>query len=144
MILTKDYPQQGLTDAIRRGFDEMVDNVLNVVFIFRNLKQGRVGHSAFGGILPIAQTAYASASGGWVTLMQFLGFLSVNLAVINFLPIPPLDGGQFLFLAAEKIRGKPLPEPMRDALMMCGVIFVVGLVILVNGRDLFQFIASFF
>ena len=43
-------------------------------------------------------------------LIHFLGILSINLAVINFLPIPPLDGGQMVFLMAEKIRGRPLPE----------------------------------
>ena len=43
-------------------------------------------------------------------LIHFLGILSINLAVLNFLPIPPLDGGQMVFLIAEKVRGRPLPE----------------------------------
>ncbi len=58
----------------------------------------------------IAQVAYYAAGSGFTELISFLGVLSINLAVINFLPIPPLDGGQMLFLIAEKVRGRPLPE----------------------------------
>ena len=47
---------------------------------------------------------------GLTYLIHFLGMLSINLAVLNFLPIPPLDGGQMVFLVAEKIRGRPLPD----------------------------------
>ncbi len=140
----KDYPPQELVEALRRGFDETVEAATNIVFIFRNIGQGRVGRNAFSGILPIAQTAYAASSEGWVTLIHFLGFLSVNLAVLNFLPIPPLDGGQFLFLTAEKIRGKPLPESCLNTLMLAGVIFVIGLIIFINGNDIFRLISSYF
>jgi regulator of sigma E protease len=142
--LTTDFPAQGISEAFRRGFEETVDDAINVVFIFRNLSQGRVGGGVFNGIGPITQVAYLTASAGWVPFIHFLGILSVNLAVLNFLPIPPLDGGQFLFLAAEKIRGKPLPESWLNSLMILGMVVVVALILFVNGKDLYLFIASYF
>jgi regulator of sigma E protease len=143
LALAKKYPPQGLAESLRRGFDETVESALNVVFIFRNLGQGRVGYNTFSGILPIAQMAYVSASVGWVTFIHFLGMLSVNLAVLNFLPIPPLDGGQFLILAAEKVRGKPLPESWLNGLMLAGVVFVLALIILINGKDVWNLLSSY-
>ena len=68
--------------------------------------------------------------------------LSVNLAVLNFLPIPPLDGGQFVFLAAEKIRGRPLPERAQIFLMIAGIVFVVLLFVVVTFNDIVSLIVS--
>ena len=61
--------------------------------------------------------------------------LSVNLAVINFLPIPPLDGGQMAFLVAEKIRGRPLPESALAAGTWAGIVLVGLLMIFFLGQD---------
>ena len=83
---------------------------MSIYAMFRSLAQGRVGPGGVAGPLRIAQVAYDTARSSVTDLIHFLGILSINLAVINFLPIPPLDGGQMLFLAAEKIRGRPLPD----------------------------------
>ena len=77
---------------------------------FRSLREGQVSPKQLGGPIMIAQVAYSMADSGFTELIYFLGILSINLAVLNFLPIPPLDGGQMLFLIAEKVRGRPLPE----------------------------------
>jgi regulator of sigma E protease len=71
-------------------------------------------------------------------LIYFLGFISVNLAVINFLPIPPLDGGQMAFLAAEKIRGKPLPESALAPVIYTGILLIVCLFLFVTYQDVFR------
>jgi regulator of sigma E protease len=102
------------------------------------MSQGRVGRDAVGGIIPIAKMAYSSASGGWTTFLWFLGFLSVNLAVLNSLPIPVLDGGQFLFLTAEKVRGRPLPIRVLNFLRFGGLAFVLVLIVFINGNDLYN------
>ncbi len=74
--------------------------------MFRGMFQGRIGGDAVGGVIPIAQIAYEAASAGWTPFIHFLGVLSVSLAVLNFLPIPPLDGGQFTFLADREDPGQ--------------------------------------
>ena len=127
-----------------RGCEETVDSITSVFRIFRSMSQGRVGRDAVGGVIPIAKLAYDSASGGWTPFIQFLGFLSVNLAVLNSLPIPPLDGGQFLFLTAEKVRGRPLPEHALNFLRVAGLVFVLFLILFINGKDLFNVVKSYF
>ena len=68
-------------------------------------------------------------------LIHFLGILSINLAVLNFLPIPPLDGGQMVFLLAEKVRGRPLPDSALIAGTYAGLLFVLGLMAFVIFQD---------
>ena len=75
----------------------------------------------------IAQVAYSAAGSSFTDLIHFLGILSINLAVLNFLPIPPLDGGQMVFLIAEKVRGRPLPDSALIAGTYLGLILVLSL-----------------
>ena len=75
---------------------------------------------------------------GLTYLIHFLGILSINLAVLNFLPIPPLDGGQMVFLIAEKVRGRPLPESALVAGTYLGLFLVLGLMIFVTFQDIFR------
>ena len=141
--LIRKLPPLGLTAALNRGFEETLENVLQIFQIFRGLAQGRVGGDAFGGVIPIARIAYSAASNGWTPFIHFLGILSVNLAVLNFLPIPPLDGGQFTFLAAEKVRGRPLPEAALNVVSIAGIAFVLGLIVLINGKDIVRLVQSY-
>ena len=138
----RPVPPLTIAAAIRLGAAETWDNVTGIYKIFRNLAQRRVGGDAFGGMIPIAQVAYNSASAGFTPFVQFLGFLSINLAVLNFLPIPPLDGGQFLFLLAEKVRGKPLPEAYLAAGTFAGIAFVLILIVVINVKDVFQLVTG--
>ena len=71
-------------------------------------------------------------------LIFFLGILSVNLAVLNFLPIPPLDGGQMVFLIAEKVRGRPLPDSALIAGQWVGLILVACLMLFVTSQDIYK------
>jgi len=141
--LIRKTPPLGLADSFSQGAEETWENIESVFFIFRNLAQGRVGANALGGVIPIAQFAYTTASSGWTPFIHFLGVLSVNLAVLNFLPIPPLDGGQFAFLTAEKVRGKPLPDSFLNVVTIGGVLFVLLLIVFINGKDLVQLIQSY-
>ncbi len=142
--LFRQMPALGLAESLPRGWDETVENVRGIFKIFRSLFQGRVGGDALGGVIPIAGMAYASASSGWAPFFHFLGILSVNLAVLNFLPIPPLDGGQFCFLVAEKVKGRPLPEAALNRITIAGVVFVLGLIVFINGKDIYKLVQSFF
>jgi regulator of sigma E protease len=126
---------ENATAALRMGFDDTIDNVLSIYAMFRSLWQQRVSPKNLGGPILIAQVAYNRASAGIVELIYFLGLLSINLAVLNFLPIPPLDGGHMLFLSAEKIRGRPLPESAMIAGTYLGLLFVVFLMVFVMFQD---------
>ena len=132
-----------LASAVGRGFDDTVDNVASIYAMLRSLVQGRVSHKGLGGPILIANVAYERAASSFTDLVHFLGFLSINLAVLNFLPIPPLDGGQMIFLIAEKIRGRPLPDSALIAGTYLGLVLVLCLMVFVLFQDVARFIPSF-
>ena len=86
--------------------------------------------------------AYSAAGSGFTDLIYFLGILSINLAVLNFLPIPPLDGGQMVFLIAEKVRGRPLPESALIAGTYLGLFLVLCLMVFVTYQDIFRLVTG--
>ncbi len=133
--LYQKLPPQSITAALHRGWDDTVENILGIYRTIRNLIVGRLSPKGLAGPIRIVGFAYDSARSGINYLIHFLGILSINLAVINFLPIPPLDGGQMVFLLAEKVRGRPLPERALVPLIITGVVFVVCLMIFVLYQD---------
>jgi membrane-associated protease RseP (regulator of RpoE activity) len=73
-----------------------------------------------------------------VRLLQFAALISINLAVINILPLPALDGGQLAFLLVEGLRGKPLSSRLQDGVMQTGLVLLLGLGIFLIVRDTTQ------
>ena len=129
---------------MRSGYDETIQNIFMVYATFRSLAERRVSPKNLGGPIMIAQVAYAAAGSGFTDLVFFLGILSINLAVLNFLPIPPLDGGQMVFLIAEKVRGRPLPDSAVIAGTYFGLILVLCLMVFVTYQDVFRLVTGWF
>ena len=75
-------------------------------------------------------------------MLLFLTFLSVNLAIVNFLPIPVLDGGHMMFLLYEALRGKPADERWQTTLTLIGFAFLLCLMVFVIGLDIVRFVPS--
>jgi regulator of sigma E protease len=122
-------------EAIQLGARETEDSLTSVFQFLRKIGR-QVPASAMGGPIAIFNLAYGSASEGMGTFLLFLTFISANLAVVNFLPIPVLDGGHMIFLAYEGIRGKPPSEKIQVGLTYAGLLFLVGLMVYVFGLDL--------
>ena len=80
---------------------------------------------------------------GVVYLMQFTALLSINLAVINFLPFPALDGGRFLFLIIEKIKRAPVRREVENLIHNIGFALLMILVLVVTFRDVAKFSGAF-
>ena len=76
------------------------------------------------------------AKQGVLTLMQFAAFLSINLGIVNLLPIPALDGGRLLFLFVEAIRGKPINREKEALVVFIGVAFLMLLMLVVTWNDI--------
>ena len=105
---------------------------LSLVFRFlRKIVSGQVSAKGIGGPWEIAKQAGRSASSGLSPFLMFLCMLSANLAVINFLPIPLLDGGHMTFLAWEGIRGKPASEQVMTWFQFAGLFFLASLMLFV-------------
>ncbi len=113
-------------EALRLGSREAVESVTQVYRFLRKIGT-QVSPKGLGGPLSIFGVAHQSASKGISALLIFLGMLSANLAVLNFLPIPLLDGGHMVFLILEGIRGKPVSERVVVAFHYAGFLFIISL-----------------
>ncbi len=125
-------------EQLRYGWNETSDS-LTMVFRFLKKLGTQVPLSALGGPVTIAKAAGYSAAEGMSSLLVFLTVLSANLAVINLLPIPLLDGGHLVFLAYKGIRGRPANEKFVIALHTAGFVFIVGIMLYVIALDLHLF-----
>ena len=134
--LSRVNKAKGIGDAIRLGFRETKEGLSQVFFALS--QAGRVYKHA-GGPVSIVYAATAEASEGLPRLLVFLTLLSANLAILNFLPIPVLDGGHMMFLIYEGIFGKPMNERIMFVATMFGLCFVLCLLVLVLGLDFFRF-----
>lgn len=111
----------------------------SVIQIYKNLQAivtRRVSPQTVGGPIMIATTAYSLAGENIYRFLRFLGMISVNLAVINFLPIPILDGGHMVFLLYEKLRGAPASENVRAAATYAGLFIILALMVFVWWVDI--------
>ena len=107
-----------------------------IVRTVRGLFSGRVSTREVGGPILIGQMAGRTARLGLDEFLAFMAFISVNLAVLNLLPIPVLDGGQFVLLVAEGVLRRPLPVKLRERLTALGLVFVVLLMVLAFSNDI--------
>jgi len=139
-ILLSDMRKQKANttlEAIGLGFQDTHRTMLNVLNGIRQMVTGRIAwRKHLGGPITIARIAYSVAGQDIWEFIFFLGMISVNLAVINFLPIPLLDGGHMVFLIYEKLRGKPASEGVRVAATYAGLAFIACLILLVSWLDI--------
>lgn len=98
--------------------------------------QGKISKKELGGPIMIAQIAGAHVREGIINLIWFIAVISVNLAVLNILPIPVLDGGHLVFFAIEAIKGSPVSENARMAAQQVGMLLLLLLMIFVFYNDL--------
>ena len=97
---------------------------------------------SIGGPILIAQMAGRQAEMGWTYLVQFMAALSINLFLLNLLPIPVLDGGHLFFFGLEAIRGKPVPLPHREMAQGLGLMLLLALMILVFYQDILRLVQT--
>jgi regulator of sigma E protease len=137
------YRKLGFGAALAQGWHQTVGMVRLLLVTLRDLFTGALSPRNLGGLLSIGEASGQSAQEGPATFLFFLAFLSVNLAVLNLLPIPILDGGHLMFLAIEAIRGRPLSLEARIRLSHVGLIIVVGLMLWANGNDVVRLVERY-
>ncbi|HHK42177.1 MAG TPA: hypothetical protein ENJ50_07150 [Planctomycetaceae bacterium] len=125
------------------GYQFTTRKLLQVVEMLGKLVTGRWSPKHLGGPVAIAAIAGREASQGITRLLLFLTFLSANLAILNFLPIPALDGGHMVFLLAEGVTGKPVNENVQGFLTLIGVVLLLTLIVLVTSKDVWNLITTF-
>jgi regulator of sigma E protease len=129
----------GAGAALERGARITWQTTSAIVVLLGDLLTGDASPRSLGGPLAIGQLSGQAARGGMEAFFQFMALLSVNLAVLNLLPIPVLDGGQLLFLGIEALRGKPLSIEQRLRLANIGVILVIGIMVWAITNDFLRY-----
>jgi regulator of sigma E protease len=137
------YRRLGFGESLAQGWHQTVRMVRLLLETLRDLFTGALSPRNLGGLLAIGEASGQSAEEGPFTYLAFLAFLSVNLAVLNLLPIPILDGGHLMFLAIEAVRGRPLSLEARIRLSHLGLIIVVGLMLWANGNDVVRLVERY-
>lgn len=125
----------GLGEAIVMGHRQTWFVTSSTVSMLRQLVSDGKGIESVGGPIRIAQVAGEMARWGFDRLLTFIAFFSVNLFLLNMLPIPVLDGGHVLFLILEVLRGKPVNERIQGIATQIGLIFLLLFMTVVLVQD---------
>ncbi len=129
-------PVDGAADALRLGLKRTVSEIRNV---FRTIARFFTGDISFSknvsGPVTIATISSSAASVGLAAFLVFLAFISVNLAVLNVLPIPVLDGGTMMFLLIEAVRRKPLSNAAIGRMQLAGFALLMLLMVFALKND---------
>jgi regulator of sigma E protease len=131
------------TKTVRIGFAESVSiSARQTVMVYTEMLRmlirlfsGRADVKEIGGPVMIAKMAGQSARMGFSNLLIFMAFISLNLALINMLPFPALDGGHLVFLALEAIRGKRLSHKAQLVFQNIGIFVLLSLIVLITAKD---------
>jgi len=129
-------------EAIGKGlvsvYDLTITILLGIFDMFKNLIIGQGAKIEVAGPVGIAFLTKQVASLGWIYVLQFAAILSINLGIINALPIPALDGGRILFILIEKIRKRPISQKVEQIFHTAGFALLIGLMILITFRDVMK------
>jgi regulator of sigma E protease len=128
--------------SIGAGFNQTID-ICGAMFKFLGgLVSGQLSIKMVSGPVGIAKMAGEVAREGFNMLMSFMAVLSVNLAILNVLPVPILDGGHLVFLLIEKLRGRPLSIKQRAIAQQVGMVLLLMLIVTVTYHDVLRLFGS--
>jgi regulator of sigma E protease len=128
----------GVGGAIARGAELTWLDSKGIVRFLRNLVTGQESARSVGSILTIGQISGQTARMGLEVFLGFMALFSINLAILNLLPIPILDGGHLLFIVIEAVRGRPLSVEQRMRLSHVGLLIVIGLMVWAMTNDVLR------
>ena len=123
-------------DAVVIGSDSTWKQASGIVDLVRGIFAGDVSTSQLGGPIAIAQVSVQAARYGLETLFGLIALLSINVAVLNMLPVPILDGGQILLNVLEAAKGSAFSERTREYILRVGLVAIALLFVLVMFNDL--------
>lgn len=132
----------GVVEAVGDGVAQTWFHSTMILQTVGRLLQGRVSPSDLGGPILIVREAGRQAESGLRPLLFFFALISINLGVLNLLPIPVLDGGHLAFMAFELVRGRPLSLRVREHALQAGVLLIGGLMIFVVFNDIVRITAG--
>jgi regulator of sigma E protease len=129
------YTPVGPLEAVQAGWDETVHVTGFILGILRDLVTGQLSLRNLGSIVAIGEASGQAAAEGFPIFLRFMALFSINLAILNLLPIPVLDGGHLVFLGVEAVRGRPLSVEQRVRWSQVGFVVLIGIMALALGND---------
>lgn len=131
-----EYKKLGTLDSFIQANIETYNISISVLGALRDLLIGKRSIKELGGPVKIAQYSGKSVSMGLMVAIWFMAMISINLGVLNLLPLPVLDGGHFLYYTVEAIKGKPLSERSQQLGFQFGFAIVLTLMIFTTYNDI--------
>ena len=132
MVLRHTNPVVAMWTGVRRTYFFIAQSYLTMK---RMVFEQTVGVEHISGPVGIVKTGAALADAGFVKLIYYLAFISANLAVINFLPLPIVDGGLMIFLLIEKIKGRPVSLKTQAVTQVIGLVLIITAFVFVTYLD---------
>ena len=130
------YTSITLNEAVSIGWSRTIGSFVMIIESLRMLGSGEASVKDFGGPIMIAQLAGQTAEAGFVPFLTFMALLSVNLAFLNILPIPGLDGGHIFIHLVEFVIRKPLTLKTRIVIQQIGMAFLLLLMVTIIFQDI--------
>ncbi len=131
-----------LTAAVGMGLRATWGMTTDVAGVLKGLVKREVSVKNLGGPIAIARTSVQAAKSGAETFWSLIAFLSLNIGILNLLPIPVLDGGQIVITLAESVKGSAFSMRARENFARVGIAFVLALIVLVMFNDITALIRS--
>ncbi|MDE0010475.1 MAG: RIP metalloprotease RseP [Candidatus Poribacteria bacterium] len=133
---TPPLPEYNFLTALGKGVEATWLTVTTVGRTLQQLVGGEVSPKHLAGPIGIANaTSRMFERVGLSSVLFFIGFISINLCIVNLLPIPIADGGQLLFFAVEKIRGKPMPRKAQEIVQHVSIYLLIALFLYITWFD---------
>lgn len=139
---TTDVRHYGPVTAIRKGLERTYEITSLTVIGIVKLVQRAIPSDTIGGPILIAQMAGEYAEAGMTSILLFVAVLSVNLGILNLLPIPVLDGGHLVFLTAEAIMRRPVSVRVREVAQQAGLFALLALMAFAFYNDIMRIITG--
>lgn len=128
--------QYGVFESLKKGTMKFGEMTVMTFYVLKRLVTRKLSVKTLGGPILIAQITGQAAKSGISNLLLFMAFLSLNLGILNLLPIPVLDGGHIVFLLIEFLRGKPLGVKKMEIAQQVGLVLLILLMLVVTYNDI--------
>ncbi|MDD3268141.1 MAG: RIP metalloprotease RseP [Syntrophomonadaceae bacterium] len=140
VLNTVTYEKQAITTSIKLGLQHTYELTLLLLSALAMLVSGGASMGDLAGPVGITRLVGEFAQVGTVFLLNFAAFLSINLGLMNLLPIPALDGSKIVFALVEAVRRKPLDPDKEGFINWIGFMFLIGLMVIVTFNDIVRWI----
>jgi len=128
--------------AVIKGTEQTWKVIDITIMSLVKMVQRVVPMDSVGGPIMIAKMAGEQASAGAASFLAFMALLSINLGVLNLLPVPVLDGGHLLFYFMELIFRRPVPQKVREYAQQIGMVLLLGLMVMAFYNDIIRYFVS--